>query len=690
MSAEATAARVLPRLLPSFGPKAWFHALSTFAAAMLALYVAFALELDSPGSAVVTVLIVSSPLPGMVLSKGLWRMVGTLVGLLISIALIARFAQSPLAFIGALSIWLGLCTYVSSLLRHFRAYAAVLAGYTISLVALPALDDPNRIFDIATARIAVVAVGILSTALVKSMLVLEVGERRLKPAIEGALAATTGFAVQALDLVPGLPDRRRAVADRLVALDPLILAAANESAATAQKAPAVRLLVSILIHTVTLASSVRDALASLPVDGVVAAAITPLRDQVRDLLSSLTNTAALLSPATAEALEAAHRTAIDLPTDMAVAIAPETLDILALTARLEDIVEQLQLARDLLRSIEEGRTGRSVTPVSYHRDQRAAVINGMRAALATLLAGCFWIATAWPSGTQMLAALAPVTTLLGASEYPEKASLSFSRGMTLAGICAVICDFGLLAHVDGFPLLALMIAPFLVACSLYGTIPKHASSSTAFLVFFPTFLNLQNPMRYDISVTLNTVFAFILGSFFGALAFRTLWPSNPVEAARRLIRQMCRDLRDLAAKHVEISQATWETIMLDRLARLGTRLSTSPERATVVEGGMAAIHVGREIMRARRMLAGLTLPEEVARSVEAARQALHALATSPDDAAQATQAAALRLLKTAGLVPETERTNLLRAAAAHHDMALLLARHRDFFRGALPAAKETL
>ena len=677
-------------LLPSFPAKAWYHAFSTLAAAMLALYVAFELELDSPGSAVVTVLIVSSPLPGMVLSKGIWRFIGTLIGLIISVVLIACFAQSPPAFILSLAIWLGLCTYVSSLLRHFRAYAAVLAGYTISLVALPAVDNPDLIFDLATGRIAVVTVGILCTALVKSLLVLDVGERRLKPALEGALAATAQFAAQALDLEPDLPQRRRAVADRLTALDPLILAAANESAATAQQAPAVRLFVSILLSLVTLASSVRDALATMPADGTVAAAITPLRDMVRDLLRTLCGTKAFLSPATADALTAARRAAAGLSGDLALATAPETLDVLAVAARLEDIVEQLQFARAHLMGIVQGRTGRDVTPISYHRDQRAAIINGLRAAIATLLAGGFWIATAWSSGTQMLAALLPVCTLLGTSDYPEKASAAFTRGIALAGLLAVICEFFLLAQVDGFPLLVVVFGPFIVVGCLYATLPKHAGSATGFLIFFTTFIGFRNPMQYDVAAMLNTVFAFFLGSLCGVLVFRTAWPVNTTRVIRRLMAQMRGDLRDLADRRRPLPSLTmWETRMLDRLSRLSTRLAASPDRPAAIEGGIAAIHIGREMMRAQLMLGSLTLSADVARSVDAAWRALHGLAVAPDAAAQATKAAALRLLTASGEASAgDERSSLMRTAAAHHEIALLLARHRAFFLGDLPTTKE--
>ncbi|HEV2675007.1 MAG TPA: FUSC family protein [Aliidongia sp.] len=681
--------RPLLAWLPSFPGKSWYHALSTAAAAMLAFYVSCALELDSPGSAAVTVLIVSSPLPGMVLSKGIWRLVGTAVGVLVSILLIACFAQSPAAFIVALAIWLGLCTYVSSLLRHFRAYAAVLAGYTISLVALPAADNPDQIFYLATGRIAVVTVGILCTALIKSLLVLQVGHRRLRPALEGALAATAEFAAQALDLEPGLPQRRRAVADRLIALDPLVLAAANESAETAQQAPAVRLFVSVLVNIVTLASSVRDALASLPPDGAVALAITPLRDMVRDLLRTLCGTAVFLSPATVQSLAAAREAAAALSVQLTVATAPETLDLLALAARLEDILEQLAFARDHLIGIEQGRTGRRITPVSYHRDSHAATINGLRAAIATMLAGAFWIATAWSAGSQMLAALLPVCALLGSTEHPEKASLAFTRGIALAAVCAFVCQFFLLARVDGFPLLVLMVAPFLVVACLYTTIPKHAGSATAFLIFFTTFTNLRNPMTYDIAAALNTDIAFILGSLCGVLVFRTFWPADPVRSARRLVAEVLRDLRDLAGPRRPPTLTMWETTMHDRLSRLSTRLAASPDRAAVVEGGMAAIHIGRDMMRAHRRLDGLSLPADPARSVDAAWRALRGLVAAPDMAAQAAKTAALRLLDAAGTeTGDAERTGLLRAAGAFHEIELLLVRHRAFFTGSLPSEPE--
>ncbi len=119
------------------------HALGTMTAALLALWLAYQLELDTPYSAATTVLIVSSPVQGMILSKSLYRLAGTLVGALAAVALMALFGQAPELFMLAFSLWMGLCTALSTLLHNFRSYAAVLAGYTVVLVAMPGVDHPE-------------------------------------------------------------------------------------------------------------------------------------------------------------------------------------------------------------------------------------------------------------------------------------------------------------------------------------------------------------------------------------------------------------------------------------------------------------------------------------------------------------------------------------------------------------------
>ena len=58
-------------------------AVKTFAASLLALYIAFWAGLDDPRWACLTVFVVSQPDSGLVLAKGFYRILGTLAGVLV-------------------------------------------------------------------------------------------------------------------------------------------------------------------------------------------------------------------------------------------------------------------------------------------------------------------------------------------------------------------------------------------------------------------------------------------------------------------------------------------------------------------------------------------------------------------------------------------------------------------------------
>ena len=61
----------------------WFYGVRTFAASMIALYIALLMEMPRPYWAMATVYIVSSPFVGPTSSKAVYRALGTLIGLLL-------------------------------------------------------------------------------------------------------------------------------------------------------------------------------------------------------------------------------------------------------------------------------------------------------------------------------------------------------------------------------------------------------------------------------------------------------------------------------------------------------------------------------------------------------------------------------------------------------------------------------
>ena len=132
----------------------------------LALFLAFFFQLQTPMSSVTTVLIVANPVVGAMVSKSFWRIFGTVIGATAAVLLMAAFPQSPMLYFMGLSIIIGIACCVSTLLRFYKAYAAVLAGYTIVLVSISTFADPDRIFMAAMSRLSAVTVGIVSTAVV--------------------------------------------------------------------------------------------------------------------------------------------------------------------------------------------------------------------------------------------------------------------------------------------------------------------------------------------------------------------------------------------------------------------------------------------------------------------------------------------------------------------------------------------
>src|SRR4051794_30770045 len=189
MTAEAQSlAEALRTMWPPllFGLRLW-------ASVSLALYAAFWFQLDNPFWAGASASIVCQPQLGASLRKGWFRMLGTLVGAIMSVVLTACFAQDRLLFLGFLAMWAAACAFVATLLRNFASYAASLAGYTAAIVSSDLLGtvggvDADAAFLLAVTRASEICLGIVCAGLVLAGTDLGGAPRRLA----GLLAELTG------------------------------------------------------------------------------------------------------------------------------------------------------------------------------------------------------------------------------------------------------------------------------------------------------------------------------------------------------------------------------------------------------------------------------------------------------------------------------------------------------------------
>ena len=152
--------------------------------AFIALWLAYRLELPQPGTVLVTVFIVMQPQSGQVLAKSFYRIIGTLLGLTVMVALIALFNQERVLFMLAVAIWIGLCTAGAARYRDFRGYACVLAGYTAVIIGLPATLHPEGAFMSALWRVLEITLGILCTGLVSALVLPQTSSADLRATLQ--------------------------------------------------------------------------------------------------------------------------------------------------------------------------------------------------------------------------------------------------------------------------------------------------------------------------------------------------------------------------------------------------------------------------------------------------------------------------------------------------------------------------
>jgi uncharacterized membrane protein YccC len=154
--------------------RAWerpiIFSVNCYIATILTMFVAFSLDLKSPGWAMTTVYRTSQPLSGALRAKAVYRVIGTFVGGTAMVAIVPNLVDAPELTTLAIILWVALCVFVSLLDRTPRSYAFVLSGYTAALIGFPSVLAPDTVFDTAVLRVEEITLGVVCAALVHSLI----------------------------------------------------------------------------------------------------------------------------------------------------------------------------------------------------------------------------------------------------------------------------------------------------------------------------------------------------------------------------------------------------------------------------------------------------------------------------------------------------------------------------------------
>ncbi|UNK41041.1 FUSC family protein [Luteimonas sp. S4-F44] len=664
------------------------YVMRSLLAAGLALVVAYWLDLHAPYAAASSVLLVIHPVQGAVIGKGAWRVMGTLAGMLAAFVLMGAFGQMPWLFLLGFGLWLGLCVVGMTLLRHFRAYGATLAGYTVGLAAYGAMQHPELTFDQVIGRGASVLVGVVCLAAVSVVFSARSVHSRLAAQLHRLAAATADVlatqhqAIHGRDVPGGRPldPGRRALILEVYGVDDLLALGKAESADLARRAGAVRQAMVSLFSAL---------IGGAPPMGGHGAALDALRAVQPDWEQTWRQASDALGQAPgAPGLGRAAWLLSGLRTrvrDALATVSLEPAEQATLTIAGDRLIEQLDDYLDALASIAHVHSAQPIAggvSVPFHRDTGAAIENGLRAMLTVVLGGAFWIVTGWTYGHMMLAGLAAACALLSTAPDPARGAVAFLQGTVAAAAMAFVCAFVVLPQVSGLPLLLVVLGLFWWPGIYATTMPRHALAGVAYLVAFTSLAAVDNPMRQDIALFLNGAVAWILAVCFTLLGFRTVLPRNASRDVGRLRQRIQGDaLATLSSARADTK--AWQWRQQHRIAQLGALLRAQPEAMDrAVADALASLHLGREVLRLRQWLRRTPDTTDAHRVVSVALARMRRRAGVPILAARHARRAAVSLSRTiatsAAAMVETRRL-----IGALLDIAALLERHA----GAVPQRK---
>ncbi|PVM77422.1 FUSC family protein [Caulobacter radicis] len=597
--------------MPKFDRWTLLFSLNSFVAAMLALWIGFAVGLPRPYWAMTTAYIVSQPLAGAVRSKALYRVLGTMLGGAAAVAMVPNLVNAPVLLCLALALWVGACLTISLLDRTPRSYVLMLAGYTAAIIGFPAVSQPGAIFDLAVWRVVEIGLGIICATLVHSL----VFPRPVGTVLRARLGAWLGEADRwALDVLKGADEQafardRRHLAAAASEIQMLATHLPFDTTRLRETTGVVRALHERLLILIPLLSGLADRMLALK--DVKDSAARQALDAVIAWIEAGATRGPGLELIDHLKAEAATRRGGDW----------NALLVESLLVRLAETVQALGEGHALMTRLENPDAPLSPNLAAatataarrrMHSDLPLAVLSGAAAAIAVLLSCGLWIVSGWGDGASAPVMAAVFCCFFAAMDDPVPAIRSFGIFTLVSLPLSALYMFAVLPAIDGYPLLVLTLAPPLLFIGLFIPNPKTMGAALATLMGFCNALALQETFSADFASFLNVN----LGQFVGlgaAIFVTAAMRSMSIDAgARRLLSRTWKNLARLARSSRAPEPAAFAAALVDRLGLLTPKLAAvGPRHDLVGVDVLRDLRVGMNLVTVQTARGDLSGPARV-------------------------------------------------------------------------------
>lgn len=552
-------------------------------AALIAVTVAVELKLECPFWAAMTALIVIQPTRGLLLEKSYYRLIGTAVGSTAGLAMLLT-SQSPAGLTIMLSFWLAGCVGAGNLVYGLRSYGAMVAGCTGAVVAMAGYSNPPHLHNLVFGRIACIVIGII----VSTTVTLFFTHRRSKSELLDRLRAAAVAHIQWVALLVRGGEKfesselRQDILMEISDIEGALDAAwAGSIDLKRRKRHISGLIVSLLslLEAGTLA------------EGTLSRCNPEDNHWRESLANHLEEVAQHLEEHGTTMPEAADVEAVMAETEMHVPLLGETLG---------ELMRTLQLVIDEWDTTSPDTEKAVSKTFIRHRDWLEAGRSALRAGAAIAAVGTVWCGAGWAEGPLMLMAASIMVSFFSTHDRPSVMLSHIFCGASVGVAIAFFYRLVLLSRTSDLILQELLCVPVLMVGIVALTHRRTALGAMDFMLFFLFVMQPGVPSVPPPATYVTGGLACLGGIAVAIIFFRFLLPIDPARRLRSILIAIVNDLNAMSSADSLLKVEKSRVRMHHRVLRmLANARKLDDVLGAIIEGGLAALAVGKYLQRAR-------------------------------------------------------------------------------------------
>ena len=583
-------------------------------AALLAMFVSMTLTLADPRTAMFTTFIVMQPQSGLVFSKSYYRVLGTIAGVIMSVLMIGAFAQEPKLFIFFFAIWIGITTAAGVKYRNFQSYGFVLAGYTLCIVALPVIEQPMEIFQIATSRFSEVMVGILCATVVSEVLF----PRKLSDSLlssERERFENVFASLGNISSLFGAQDTKDVdvvkFSSGVVGVHAIAVNSAFESATDKRNRLYLEQLNLEFMHLSTTFHSLKNIIRDIELRAS-ASTVDALKELYTPFAKVLQSIPKFDDAGFVDMLNQLKELKESTHSQVPINLKSDEYDTFNSAAYLiTRVVEEYFIYANsyyaYIKLKSSGKVSKELTRVvrfKTHTDNVLVVLAALRGSGVLLVTMAFWLLSGWKYGTLTITMSVVIGLLIGTLPRPLDAVMNFLKGAVSAAFVAALYDFYIVPeYTTDVYTLGLVIIPVFAFVGWMTTRPKWTGFSLGFVFLFFSQSSFDLYYKIDPTTFMETTIASLLGVSFAGAAYILVNFWSCSLSQRRVAKVLRGQIVYLCNAPLNLQRGSLESLGRDMIQQFSTqgRLNNRSSRL-VYEWLLTTLEIGGAIMRIRKNL----------------------------------------------------------------------------------------